>query len=46
MQLLIVILNETLGLEDYTAFLHEPSMADKFDFLMSTNADYTLIKIY
>jgi ribonucleoside-diphosphate reductase beta chain len=34
-------LNETLGLEDYTAFLHEPSMADKFDFLMSTNADYT-----
>jgi ribonucleoside-diphosphate reductase beta chain len=34
-------LNETLGLEDYTAFLHEPSMADKFDFLMSTKADYT-----
>ena len=34
-------LNETLGLEDYTAFLHEPSMADKFDFLMSTKADYS-----
>ena len=34
-------LNETLGLEDFAAFLHEPSMADKFDFLMSTNADYT-----
>ena len=34
-------LNETLGLEDFEAFLHEPSMADKFDFLMSTNADYT-----
>ena len=34
-------LNETLGLEDYTAFLREPSMADKFDFLMSTKADYT-----
>ena len=33
-------LNETLGLEDYKAFLHEPSMADKFDFLMSTNANY------
>ena len=34
-------LNETLGLEDFAAFLHEPTMADKFDFLMSTNADYT-----
>jgi len=34
-------LNETLGLEDYTAFLHEPSMANKFEFLMSTKADYT-----
>ena len=34
-------LNETLGLEDYTAFLHEPSMSNKFDFLMSTKDDYT-----
>ena len=34
-------LNESLGLEDFEAFLHEPSMADKFDFLMQTNADYT-----
>ena len=34
-------LNETLGLEDYTAFLHEPSMANKFEFLMSTKAEYT-----
>jgi ribonucleoside-diphosphate reductase beta chain len=34
-------LNETLGLEDFAAFLHEPSMADKFEFLMSTNAEYT-----
>ena len=34
-------LNETLGLEDYTAFLHEPSMSNKFDFLMSTRDDYT-----
>jgi ribonucleoside-diphosphate reductase beta chain len=34
-------LNETLGLEDFEAFLHEPTMADKFDLLTSTSADYT-----
>ena len=34
-------LNETLGLEDFEAFLHEPSMADKFDLLTSTTAEYT-----
>lgn len=38
-------LNETLGLEDYTAFLHEPSMASKFEFLMSTKAEYTHDKL-
>jgi len=34
-------LNETLGLEDFEAFLHEPSIADRFEFLMKTSADYT-----
>ena len=34
-------LNETLGLEDFEAFLHEPTMADRFELLMSTSADYT-----
>jgi ribonucleoside-diphosphate reductase beta chain len=34
-------LNETLGLEDFEAFLHEPSTADRFEFLMKTSADYT-----
>jgi len=34
-------LNETLGLEDFEAFLHEPATADKFDLLMNTSADYT-----
>jgi ribonucleoside-diphosphate reductase beta chain len=34
-------LNETLGLEDFEAFLHEPTMADKFDLLTSTTAEYT-----
>lgn len=34
-------LNETLGLDDFKAFLHEPSMAAKFEFLMSTKSDYT-----
>lgn len=33
-------LNETLGLEDFEAFLHEPSMARKFEYLMQTSADY------
>lgn len=34
-------LNETLGLEDFEAFLHEPSIADRFEFLMETTADWT-----
>lgn len=34
-------LNETLGLEDFAAFLHEPATAEKFEFLTSTTADYT-----
>ena len=34
-------LNETLGLEDFAAFLHEPAIAEKFEHLTSTEADYT-----
>lgn len=34
-------LNETLGLDDFKGFLHEPSMAAKFEFLMSTKSEYT-----
>lgn len=34
-------LNETLGLEDFKAFLHEPSTAEKFNFLVETSSDYT-----
>ena len=34
-------LNETLGLEDFEAFLHEPATSDKFELLMSTGGDYT-----
>jgi ribonucleoside-diphosphate reductase beta chain len=34
-------LNETLGLEDFAAFLHEPSTAAKFELLTSTTADWT-----
>ena len=34
-------LNETLGLEDFAAFLHEPATAEKFEFLTSTTANYT-----
>lgn len=33
-------LNETLGLEDFRAFLHEPTIAEKFEYLLSTEADY------
>lgn len=33
-------LNETLGLEDFEAFLHEPSTAEKFELLVSTKAEY------
>jgi ribonucleoside-diphosphate reductase beta chain len=34
-------LNETLGLEDFKAFLHEPTTSAKFEFLMETKNDYT-----
>jgi ribonucleoside-diphosphate reductase beta chain len=34
-------LNETLGLDDFKAFLHEPTIANKFEFLISTSSDYT-----
>ena len=34
-------LNETLGLEDFSAFLHEPAVAEKFELLTSTTADWT-----
>ena len=34
-------LNETLGLEDFSAFLHEPAIAEKFDHLTSTEADWS-----
>jgi ribonucleoside-diphosphate reductase beta chain len=34
-------LNETLGLEDFKAFLHEPTISTKFEYLMSTQSDYT-----
>ena len=33
-------LNETLGLEDFSAFLHEPSIAEKFEHLTSVEADW------
>jgi ribonucleoside-diphosphate reductase beta chain len=33
-------LNETLGLEDFEAFLHEPATAEKFDLLIQTKAEY------
>jgi ribonucleoside-diphosphate reductase beta chain len=34
-------LNETLGLEDFKAFLHEPSIAQKFEYLLETNYEYS-----
>jgi ribonucleoside-diphosphate reductase beta chain len=34
-------LNETLGLEDFAAFLHEPTSAEKFEHLTSVEADWT-----
>ena len=34
-------LNETLGLEDFKAFLHEPTIANKFEFLINTKDVYT-----
>jgi len=33
-------LNETLGLEDFEAFLHEPTIADKFDHLVSVDTKW------
>ena len=34
-------LNETLGLEDFAAFLNEHAISEKFELLTSTSADYT-----
>ena len=34
-------LNETLNLEDFEAFLHEPTTAAKFDLLVQTKNNYT-----
>lgn len=34
-------LNETLGLDDFEAFLHEPATKEKFELLTSTTADWT-----
>ena len=34
-------LNETLGLDNFEAFLHEPTTAEKFEFLTSTSAEWT-----
>jgi ribonucleoside-diphosphate reductase beta chain len=33
-------LNETLGLDNFEAFLHEPTIAAKFEYLLSTSSDY------
>jgi ribonucleoside-diphosphate reductase beta chain len=34
-------LNETLGLEDFKGFLHEPTISSKFELLMSTGSRWT-----
>jgi len=34
-------LNETLGLDNFSAFLHEPAVAEKFELLTATSADWT-----
>ena len=34
-------LNETLGLENFEAFLHEPAVAEKFELLTENSADWT-----
>ena len=34
-------LNETLGLDDFSAFLHEPAVAEKFELLTQTSANWT-----
>jgi len=33
-------LNETLGLENFEAFLHEPTIAEKFEFLTRVSSDF------
>ena len=38
-------LNETLGLDDFKGFMHEPTIADKFEFLLSTANDYTHVDL-
>src|SRR6056300_1984332 len=40
-------LNETLGLEDFEAFLHEPATAARFENLVNTKAgyDHNILKI-
>jgi ribonucleoside-diphosphate reductase beta chain len=38
-------LNETLGLEDFKAFMHEPSIAEKFEYLISAGGEYTPIEL-
>jgi ribonucleoside-diphosphate reductase beta chain len=34
-------LNETLGLEDFEAFMHEPEIKEKFEYLTKVSADWT-----
>ena len=34
-------INETLVLDDFSAFLHEPAVAEKFELLTQTSADWT-----
>jgi len=34
-------LNESLGLEDFEAFLHEPAIAEKFEYLTATTSEWT-----
>ena len=38
-------LNETLGLEDFEGFLHEPAMAERFEHLASVKQEYTHIDL-
>ena len=33
-------LNESLGLDNFSAFLHEPAIAEKFEFLTNVDGDY------
>lgn len=39
-------LNETLGLENFSAFLHEPAISQKFQYLIETEADYSYEDLY